>query len=73
MENHNTRQYLESIKAQILENLRLLQGAPGVSMEALPDMLESQPPEEPPMDAKGNRSTPEHPAEYFEGPGWSKI
>ena len=33
MENTNTRQQLEAIKQQIFENLRMLQGAPGVQME----------------------------------------
>ena len=33
MENANTRQYLESVKQQVFENLRLLNGAPGVQMQ----------------------------------------
>ena len=66
MENQNTRQYLEGIKAHVLENLRLLQGAPGVAMDALPDMLEPTPYEDPPPDVKGSRSGAEHPGELFE-------
>ena len=33
MENLNTRQYLEQVKQQVFENLRLLNGAPGVQMQ----------------------------------------
>ena len=62
MENANTRQYLDSVKQQVLENLRLLQAAPGVQMEQLPDMLEPPPPEE------SSHTPAEHPAEMFDGP-----
>jgi hypothetical protein len=68
MENLNTRQYLETIKQQVLENLRLLQAAPGVQMEQMPDMLEPQPDvkAEDAADQKGVRTGPEHPAEHYD-------
>jgi len=38
-DNLNSKQYLENVKIKVLENLRLLQGAPGVQMhEVPPDM-----------------------------------
>ena len=40
MENANTRQYLDGIKEQVFENLRMLQGAPGVQMEHVPHDVE---------------------------------
>ena len=72
MENLNTRQYLETIKQQVLENLRLLQAAPGVQMEQMPDMLEPQPDvkAEDAADQKGVRTGPEHPAEHYDDTNW---
>ena len=35
MENANTRQYIDSVKQQVLENLRMLQAAPGVAMGSM--------------------------------------
>jgi hypothetical protein len=72
MENLNTRQYLETIKQQVLENLRLLQAAPGVPMEQMPDMLEPQPDvkAEDAADQKGVRTGPEHPAEHYDDTNW---
>nr|AOE43212.1 histone deacetylase family protein type-1 histone deacetylase [Synstelium polycarpum] len=35
-ENHNTKQYLDSLKVKILENLRHLQWAPSVQMQDIP-------------------------------------
>jgi histone deacetylase 1/2 len=115
MENQNTRQYLDSIKAQVLENLRMLQvglltlpstmarvptllprplpsqpsparpgprtaptppgsravsrrqGAPGVQMEQMPDMLEPAPKDE--GDSSSSVVKAEHPAEYFDNAG----
>jgi len=37
MDNMNDRDYLHSTKAQVLENLRNIQGAPGVQMSTMPD------------------------------------
>ena len=59
MENQNNRQYLDSVKQQVLENLRMLQGAPSVQMSQLPDL--GEPAGEP-------ESRAEHPAEYYDGP-----
>jgi len=68
MENQNTRQYLDSIKQQVFENLRMLQGAPGLAMEQFPDLLEAHQ-EEVPVDQKGGRpGAAEHPAEFYDGP-----
>ncbi|KAG8468067.1 hypothetical protein KFE25_007119 [Diacronema lutheri] len=41
MDNLNSRHYLEGIKAQVLENLRALQGAPSVQMAQMPPALHS--------------------------------
>lgn len=41
MDNLNSRQYLEGIKSQVLENLRALQGAPSVQMAQMPPALQS--------------------------------
>lgn len=35
-ENQNTRQYLDKVKADVLENLRRIDGAPSVAMQQLP-------------------------------------
>ena len=47
MENANSRQYLESVKQQVFENLRLLNGAPGVQMQQVPPTIERSEAEEP--------------------------
>ena len=40
IENQNTRQYLETIKATVIDNLRLLPHSPSVQMQQVPpDML----------------------------------
>eukprot|EP00126_Sphaerothecum_destruens_P006778 Sdes_comp19522_c0_seq1m11099 len=40
IENMNTRQYLEQLKAKVIDNLRSLQGAPGVQLQEVPpDMI----------------------------------
>lgn len=40
IENQNSRQYLESVKSSVIDNLRLLQHAPSVQMQQVPpDML----------------------------------
>ena len=41
MENLNNRQYIDSVKQQVLENLRMLQAAPGVQLEYMPDVHEA--------------------------------
>lgn len=40
VDNKNTRKYLESVKINILEQLRFLNGAPSVEMQAIPPDLE---------------------------------
>ena len=57
MENANSRQYIDSVKQQVIENLRMLQAAPGVPLEHMPDMHESQSKEV---------SHAQHPAEHFD-------
>jgi histone deacetylase 3 len=39
VDNHNTRSYLDSVRARTLENLRMLQGAPSVQMHEIPPEL----------------------------------
>ena len=40
IDNQNTRQYLDSIKATVIDNLRLLPHSPSVQMQQVPpDML----------------------------------
>ena len=63
MENANTRQYIDSVKQQVLENLRMLQAAPGVAMEQVPDTHERE------GGATEPESRAEHPAEHYDGPG----
>jgi len=66
MENANTRQYLETVRQQVFENLRMLQGAPGVQMHAVPADPEVVAPEEDP-DVRSLGGTLEHPAEHYDG------
>jgi len=66
MENLNSRQYLDQIKQQVLENLRLLQAAPSVQMQQMVDLLEPNAPAEADADARGARSGAEHPAEAYD-------
>ncbi|ANB13365.1 histone deacetylase HOS2 [Sugiyamaella lignohabitans] len=40
LENKNTRKYLESVKTQVLEQLRFLNGAPSVQMQIIPPDIE---------------------------------
>ncbi|PRT54582.1 putative histone deacetylase HOS2 [Wickerhamiella sorbophila] len=42
VENHNSRGYLESVHSQVLEQLRYLNGAPSVQMQAIPPDLFGQ-------------------------------
>jgi len=60
MENANSRQYIDTVKQQVLENLRMLQAAPGVQLEQMPDMHEPS--------ASEPESRAQHPAEHFDGP-----
>lgn len=53
----------------MLETLRMLQGAPGVPMDQMPDMHEPHVKAEDPADSKGSTSSREHPAEHYDGPG----
>ena len=70
MENANTRQYLEQVKQQVFENLRLLNGAPGVQMQQVPPDLGRVEEGEPAADERGSSSgAREHPAEQYEGDG----
>ena len=62
MENLNTRQYLDGVKQQVFENLRMLQGAPSVQMAVLPDLGE-------PAGNEEKESSAEHPAEFYDGDG----
>ena len=62
MENQNTRQYIDGVKQQVLENLRMLQAAPGVQLEHMPDMHEHVSGTSEPV------SKAEHPAELYDGP-----
>ena len=63
MENLNNRQYIDSVKQQVLENLRMLQAAPGVQLEYMPDVHEAS-------EADGGLvSKAEHPAEFYDGDG----
>ncbi|KAF5104805.1 hypothetical protein DV451_000396 [Geotrichum candidum] len=48
IDNKNTRKYLESIKTQIMEQLRFLNGAPSVQMQDVPPDLQGFDPD---MDA----------------------
>jgi histone deacetylase 3 len=66
VENLNTRQYLETVRQQVFENLRMLQGAPGVQMHAVPSDPEAAVPEEDP-DARSLGGSLEHPAEHYDG------
>jgi len=61
MENANTRQYIDSVKQQVLENLRMLQAAPSVQMAEMPDLGELNTSSE--LESKA-----EHPAEHYDGP-----
>lgn len=64
MDNQNTRTYLEGVKAQVLENLRALQGAPSVQMAQMPPALHS---DDEPDDEPDARSDPHrHASEAFE-------
>ena len=66
MENLNTRQYIDSVRVQVVENLRMLSAAPSVQMEQLPDHGD-------PLREEGGSSTlvskTEHPAELYDGDG----
>ena len=60
MENANTRQYLEQVKQQVFENLRLLNGAPGVQMQQarLPTSPPAHPAPPPPPQTPHTPRTP---------------
>jgi len=64
MENANTRQYLDTVRQQVFENLRMLQGAPGVQMEAVPHDPEAAAAEADP-DVRPVSGAAEHPGEHF--------
>jgi len=64
MENANTRQYLEGVKQQVFENLRMLQGAPGIQMDQVPHDLETSLPEDDP-EARSGQTQRLHPGEYY--------
>ena len=55
MENLNTRQYLDTVKQQVMENLRMLQAAPSVAMDVMPDMLQPHTPTADNPDARPSR------------------
>jgi histone deacetylase 1/2 len=65
MDNLNTRSSLESIKAQVLENLRALQGAPSVQMAQMPPAMHSDD-EDDDLDADQRNDPHRHVAEPFE-------
>lgn len=67
MDNLNSRQYLEGIKAQVLENLRALQGAPSVQMAQMPPALHSDDEQDEDRDDPEQRNDPHRDAnEAFE-------
>mmetsp|Transcript_30602 Transcript_30602/g.74450 ORF Transcript_30602/g.74450 Transcript_30602/m.74450 type:complete len:427 (-) Transcript_30602:255-1535(-) len=66
MENLNTRQYIDSVKQQVLENLRLLQGAPSVSMDVMPDLLQPHVNTNENPDARAASSGAQNPAEFYD-------
>ena len=61
MENANTRQYLDTVRQQVLKNLRMLQG---VQMEAVPHDPEAAAAEADP-DVRPVSGAAEHPGEHF--------
>ena len=42
IDNQNSRQYLEQLKSKVIDNLRNLQGAPGVQMQEVPPDIISE-------------------------------
>lgn len=71
IENQNTRQYLETIKQTIIENLRLLPHSPSVQMQQVPpDLLNLEVNTEPDPDERESQADldarVEHPAEFYE-------
>ena len=56
---------LESVKQQVFENLRMLNGAPGVQMQQVPPDIERTEMEES-ADERGSSSAAAHPAEYYD-------
>jgi hypothetical protein len=58
MENTNNKQYIDLVKQQVLENLRMLEAAPGVQMAQLPDLGDPGPEPD---------SRAEHDAEFYDG------
>jgi acetoin utilization deacetylase AcuC-like enzyme len=67
MENQNSRQYIDQVRQQVTENLRLLAAAPSVQMAVLPDS--GEPTDEHPYGSSSQlASKAEHPAEHYDGP-----
>ena len=68
MENLNTRQYLDAVKQTVFENMRMLQGAPSVGMDQIPDLLPDTKPPAADPDARGiNSGAAQHGAEFYDG------
>jgi len=67
VENLNTRQYLDTVKQQVMENLRMLQGAPSVAMESIPDLLQPHDAGPGNPDARTASSGAQNPAEFYDG------
>uniref|UniRef100_A0A7S4BTW4 Histone deacetylase n=1 Tax=Chrysotila carterae TaxID=13221 RepID=A0A7S4BTW4_CHRCT len=65
MENLNTRQYLESVKQQVFEHLKMLQGAPGIQMDQVPYDVETASPEES-ADVRPTSEGSQHQAELYD-------
>mmetsp|Transcript_18611 Transcript_18611/g.56182 ORF Transcript_18611/g.56182 Transcript_18611/m.56182 type:complete len:202 (-) Transcript_18611:339-944(-) len=65
MENANTRQYLENVRQQVFENLKMLQGAPGVQMHAVPHDIAVTPAETDP-NVRSSGGSRQHPAEHYD-------
>lgn len=65
VDNLNSRSYLEQVKAQVLENLRSLDGAPAVQMAQMPPSLFGDDKDEDDEDADTRHDAHAHGANAF--------